>query len=469
VKIFKHLALLSVVLIVAVVASCHSPEKESVTLYMAGKNNKGEITEKFSEKLEMVQKKYPYINAVAIEEPKYNFQANYAYDEEDMKELEKISCISSAYTEFEEIVSSGYAADLTEAMKQTGLDKKLNPDWIDFISKDGKIYAIPQDVYVQGLYLNKELFKQAGLVKEDGSIKFPKTYDELVEYSCIIKEKTGAAGFGIASAGRYGGWQLMNIAWSFGVKFVEKDFKGNWTAAFNSPEFVNTLQFLYDMRWKYDIVPENTRMDNANLINRFAANKVAMIINDPPANHFVNHNVPLDNVMAVSMPKGPVGAYAQMGGTLFYLNSNMTQEEIEACILYLIESNELRLPRNDGGYFEAYEKSLIEQAERGNAILDRTPLKIWLDGSETERVQEIRNKYVNTNPEDYKNFFAFDDVIIRMEEPINAQELYELLDGVIAEVFSNPDVDIQRLAAETAETFQREYLDVVNYKMQNVK
>ena len=158
-----------------------------------------------------------------------------------------------------------------------------------------------------------------------------------------------------------------------------------------------------------------------------------------------------------------------MGGTLFYLNSNMTQEEIEACILYLIESNELRLPRNDGGYFEAYEKSLIEQAERGNAILDRTPLKIWLDGSETERVQEIRNKYVNTNPEDYKNFFAFDDVIIRMEEPINAQELYELLDGVIAEVFSNPDVDIQRLAAETAETFQREYLDVVNYKMQNVK
>lgn len=62
------------------------------------------------------------------------------------------------------------------------MTKAINPKLIETVTDDnGRIRAIPYNAYVQGFTYNKGLFRQAGLVNEDGSVKFPNTYEELAE------------------------------------------------------------------------------------------------------------------------------------------------------------------------------------------------------------------------------------------------------------------------------------------------
>ena len=76
------------------------------------------------------------------------------------------------FTEIQQIIRQGYAADITDAMKAHGFDTGLNPELIKFVTgEDGKIYGIPTDAYMQSLYINKDIFKEAGLVNADGSIR----------------------------------------------------------------------------------------------------------------------------------------------------------------------------------------------------------------------------------------------------------------------------------------------------------
>ena len=77
-----------------------------------------------------------------------------------------------------------------------------------------------------------------------------KTFEELIQTAKTIKEKTGQAGFAIPTSGTEGGWIFANLAWNFGVKFMDK-VDGKWKATFNTPEAVEAFQYLSDLKWKY--------------------------------------------------------------------------------------------------------------------------------------------------------------------------------------------------------------------------
>ena len=137
------------------------------------------------------------------------------------------------FTEINNIIKQGYAADITEQMKKHGFDAALNPEILNLLKdENGKIYGVPTDAYAQGLYIDKKLFKEAGLVNADGSIKVPNTYEELAEYAGIIKEKTGKAGYVIPTINNCGGWHFLNIAWSYGVEFVKQKDDGSYRSRF---------------------------------------------------------------------------------------------------------------------------------------------------------------------------------------------------------------------------------------------
>ncbi|MBR5218453.1 MAG: carbohydrate ABC transporter substrate-binding protein, partial [Clostridia bacterium] len=58
---------------------------------------------------------------------------------------------------------------------------------------DGKQYSVYMNMRTSGLAYNKDLFKQAGIVDENGEAKAPKTLSEVVEYA----KKINALGEGI--------------------------------------------------------------------------------------------------------------------------------------------------------------------------------------------------------------------------------------------------------------------------------
>jgi len=160
------------------------------------------------------------------------------------------------FTEPSKIIAAGYACDITDVVKKYGYDKAINPSYLNLITKDDKIYGLPQSGYVMGLACNVNLFKQAGELDVNGVPKFPDTYQDLAILAKKIKDKTGKAGFFLPTTKNQGGWQFMNIAWSFGANFEEK-VDGKWKAVFNSPEGVAALQYVKDLKWKYDVLPEN--------------------------------------------------------------------------------------------------------------------------------------------------------------------------------------------------------------------
>lgn len=153
------------------------------------------------------------------------------------------------FTEASRTVNDGYAANIADALSKHGFLDSLNPSLLEILSDDkGGVFGIPEFAYAQGLYINKELFKEAGLVNEDGSVKIPSTYDEVAESAKTIREKTGKAGFLFPSTGNGGGWNLLNIAWSYGTEFLKQGEDGKYVAAFNTPEFKAALKYLYDLK-----------------------------------------------------------------------------------------------------------------------------------------------------------------------------------------------------------------------------
>ncbi len=89
------------------------------------------------------------------------------------------------------------------------------------------------------------LFREAGLVDEEGLPIYPKTLQEVAEYGQIIREKTGKAGLVFPASETYGGWLFTNIAWNFGcvgenaLEYQDED--GRWVCNFTSDECVAAM------------------------------------------------------------------------------------------------------------------------------------------------------------------------------------------------------------------------------------
>ena len=400
--------------------------------------------------------------------------SGYLYSEENFEEKaangETGDLISTWYTEIDKLIDGDYVRDLTEFCKKYKLDSAIEPGLLEHVSRDGKIYAIPTTQYIQGLLINKNLFRRAGLVDENGDIMFPKTYDELAEYAKIIKEKTGVSGFAMPSTSNDGGWHFMNIAWSYGVTFERQNADGNWEAVFNSPEFVEALKYIRDLRWKYNVVPDNLYLDYKAMVKLYANDRLAMFFCPAPGQTLVEYeNVDKDKLMFVRVPKGPKGRYAQMGGNVSMVMKSTSKEKTEACFKYMEAIG--NLPVKPDNYLETLEKSLKEQKEKGLVVSPyHSQFEQYLKTNKwsnrdidiTDDIKKLYEKYSTVDKKSYEDFYSYEDVIISPEEPIACQELYHLLDVCIQTVLNDKNANLEKLAEETCNKFQREYLDPVN-------
>lgn len=77
-----------------------------------------------------------------------------------------------------DMIKAGQVADLTDVMG--GVKDKFNPELIERMSYEGKIYGIPQVVDMHLLYYRKSLLEKAG-------VQPPKTFEELVAAAKAVK------------------------------------------------------------------------------------------------------------------------------------------------------------------------------------------------------------------------------------------------------------------------------------------
>jgi len=366
--------------------------------------------------------------------------------------------IQTHFTEIQKTIDSGYAADITKVMKERGYYDAINPQVLELLKgKDGNLYCFPTNAYLQGLTLNKDLFTKAGLVNADGSIKIPNTYQELAEYAQIIKQKTGVAGYAICTTNNCGGWHFMNIAWSFGVNFVKQREDGTWEATFNTPEAVEALQYVKDLKWKYDCLPDDSVINQNDLHKLFGVNQAAIIFEGPSNDYTAKYGMDPANLVFGKMPQGPAGRYVQMGGAVRMFEPNITEDELNACIDWLeITGFSLNL---DDATIENMKKGYQNTLDTKGIVVAKSAIPLWVNPERLDKEIEAKAEYVNVPVEQCENYWDTSDCIIRPEEPVLCQQMYAVLDGCIQEVLVNKDADCAALIATACQDFQENHLD----------
>lgn len=366
------------------------------------------------------------------------------------------------FTEVRRIAESGYAQDVSKFLDKYGYTEKVKEEVWDLLTYDNMRAFLPSSTYIESLHINKNLFTQAGLVNEDGSVKIPQTYEELIEYAGIIKEKTGKAGFAIPTTGNQGGWAFMNIAWSYGVEFMKKGEDGNWIATFDSPECVEAMNILKRARFEYDAVPPNVLLNPSELGKLFATDQLAMYIIPPPQDSLTKtYDMDPNNLVVAKIPAGTKSRTALLGGGLTAFSAGYTDEQYDAAFKWK-EFNGSGPTFNSESSIEKIENGYKNSVERGN-IVGIPQYTFWKDDVERIKIDnELREKYSVIDAQNYADFMDTSDITIKPEEPVNCQQLYEVLDTCIQKVYESPDSDVEKIMKDGCEFFQKNYLDRSN-------
>ncbi len=363
------------------------------------------------------------------------------------------------FTQVNEIIEDGYAADITENLKKIGFYEYINKELLPYTTdKDGNVYALTYSAYHQGLFINKDLFKKAGLVDSEGNVLVPNTYDEVYEYAKQVKEKTGVAGFVFPTAGNVGGWHFINVAWAYGTEFLKKD-GDKYTAAFNTKECYEAFEWIRKMR-KAELFPTNTgTIAQSNVYEMFGTGQAAMMIADPPCQALpISYNMDPKSFMVASMPAGPKGRYSQLGGDVYMFRSDASDEQIDACLKWLeFRGTTPEITDERAKKIEESNKTVIEKWHA--IVLPKPPFSIWSSPERDARIEEIYAKDTNVEPKDYELYYANEGVTIRPEPEVACQELYSILDGVIQAIFADSDADIPALVEEAANKWQSNELN----------
>ena len=367
---------------------------------------------------------------------------------------------SAAFTEAERFKNGEYAADITSALEENGILDAINPDLLAMVTdENGRVRAWPREAYAQGLFINKSLFKEAGLTNEDGSVKIPETYQQLAEYAATIREKTGRAGLVFPTTKNCGGWNFLNIAWSFGADFEQQLSDGKWKAIFDTPEFKNALQYVYDLKWKYNALQDDLFIDAMEQRKQYGTAQAAMTILDPASASGVvaQYGMNKDDVMAVRLPGGEYGRLAQMGGAFWVVNQNATPEQIDACVKWLEFSG--LTPEVTENSKKQWSENAKVKSEQNALVFGRDAYMLWINPDLVQAQSEAEAPYVNVSSEDFADYFSFEDVTIRPEPAVSAQELYSVLDKAIQSVITDENADLDAITSEAVNSFQKNYLD----------
>ena len=76
---------------------------------------------------------------------------------------------------------------------------------------NGKVYNLPFGMTTRGLIYNKDMFKEAGIVDENGEAKPPRTYDEVREYAKLLTNESEQK-YGIIFPIKWAAWVESDIA-----------------------------------------------------------------------------------------------------------------------------------------------------------------------------------------------------------------------------------------------------------------
>jgi len=360
----------------------------------------------------------------------------------------------SWFTEPDKLIRNGLVKDITTEVKALGWDTKMSPAMMSLLSRDGKIYGVPRDAYALGLMLNVDLFRKAGLVDRNGIPQYPKTWDELATVAQTIKQKTGSAGLCLLAKDNAGGWHFTNIAWGFGAVF-EVQRSGKWYAQLNTPEAVAALQYVKDLKWRYDVLTADpTNEDWSSGFRAIGTGAAAMYIaaQDAVAQPTQANGLPVGDLSLVPVPAGPKGQYSLMGGTPYMFAPNATSDQVTASLHYLEIMG--RSPLVNADVIAGLRADAQNRKNAGVPVIPEVPA--WTDPAFAKAKQDALDAFSNVDMRLYNDYYAAvaKSGNLKPEEPILAQDLYAELTKCLQAVVTDRNANPQALLDTAQRNFQ---------------
>ena len=244
---------------------------------------------------------------------------------------------------------------LDEFVQREGGEKFLAdffPGFVDDLKGDGKIWAIPFQRSTPILYVNKDLFKKAGLDPN----KPPATWDELLATAqkATIRDASGkVVTWGLTIPDDI--WLVMSFIMQNGGRTSSPDFKKVYLG---EKEAIEAVQFWVDMANKHKVMPRHRTFPIS--VQDFAAGNTAMLIHSTGNLRFVRDSAKFEWGTAF-LPKNRRQAVA-IGGAGFYIFKKAPKEKQEAAWQFakFATSPEIQARWNIGSGYIATRKSSFD-------------------------------------------------------------------------------------------------------------
>jgi multiple sugar transport system substrate-binding protein len=337
-------------------------------------------------------------------------------------------------TNYNDVIGQGQALDITPYTSEIKNWNDLRPDVRQLVTKDGKVYGVPNVHYGVGLVYNRALFTKAGLDPNTP----PKTWAEVREAAKKIAGLgAGYVGYGEYSGGNTGGWHFTQAIYGRGGSMVTDDGK---KAAFNSPEGKAVLQNLHDMRWVDNSMGNKLLVGWESLMMAMGSGKVGMMLGAPDVVTDVVNKFK-GSVADYGITGLPEAKASLSGGEAYMINPKATPAEAKAGLEWV----DFRFNTTGKGRFDfARGKTL------GNPV-GVPDNDVYGDSATGKAIKQDRTANATLPVANYQPYVDAAATIPPKAEPVHAQELYAILDVAMSGVLSRQDANIDSLLSD-AET-----------------
>ena len=345
------------------------------------------------------------------------------------------------FTDGRALGDNGQLANLTKYAKAEPYYKDFNPAVIaEGIDSKKQVIAIPTAAYAQALSYNRQLFSQAGLNPN----KPPTTWSQLEADAKQISAKTGKAGYAeMGASDNTAGWIFTTVTDALGGR-VETGIGAKAKATFNTPQAVQALNMLKQMRWNDNSMGANFGLSWGTMNQAFSAGQVGMFIS---GSDVYTNMVQADNINPSIYGLAPIPVAKNKtagvlgGGTLAAVSPKANPAQIGAAMKWISFFYMDKLINR---------KAAIEDAK--TLIKNKQPVGVpelpVFNQAVYERDQKWIKPYINV-PE--SQFAPFNNGIFKenvIPEPESAtQAIYGDLDSVVQAVFTNQSADPASLLA----------------------
>ena len=164
----------------------------------------------------------------------------------------------------------------------------------------------------------------------------------------------------------------------------------------------------------------------------------------------------IDEIGGGTIPAGPAGRDSQMGGGLWIVSPETTDEQVDAIFKWLEVKGDT--PKFTDDIMQSVEADLKSKSESGLPVIPAA-VPLWTSEDRSTGEAELYAKYKNFDEKLWPMLTPSDDLQIREEEPMNAQELYAALSVVMQKMLTDENADPKAELAAACAAFQKDYLD----------